>query len=407
MAARPANAAGRSAAGAARAASRRTRRGTRDAVGQTVERALRGRRNLVGGAACSTQALERRVDARVARTGGRRATGRRAAASALRRSITLARSASATPPRSRREYASRTRSRCARAASTSCSPAAPGPGVPAGPVGRSCRPGPRRAPGSCMTSRTATAAAIAARPATTCGRRRWAASGGVSTTASVAPSGRGRLDMHDRQPGPGRGQAPAVPAGDDLVQVVPVGLVAGRAVERRELQEADVRHVRQHADTPPGSALSPSRGAGAGCASRGLVVPDLDPDAAHEVVEQQLTRAVVGGQRLGLLEPRADLGGPFAPGDARTRSTAACRVPTWPGRRSPRSRTARPRVRRCWSSLSPEASGSRSRTTHSSSPSGSAPPTHAALDRAANTGAVDDDGGLARRQDLQVGAPAT
>ena len=45
----------------------------------------------------------------------------------------------------------------------------------------------------------------------------------------------------------------------------------------------------------------------------------------------------------------------------------------------------RTRLRRCWSSLSPDASGSTSSTTHSSSPSGKAPPTQALLDLAANT----------------------
>ena len=139
---------------------------------------------------------------------------------------------------------------------------------------------------------------------------------------SVGP---GWLDVHDRQPRPRGGQAPAVPAGDDLVHVVPVRCVAGRPVECGELQEPDVRDVIQHGD--PRGALARDRHPSPVQAVPllGHVVPHLDPDAAHEVVQQQLARAIVGGELLGLLDAATELRGPVASGEREARRAERAR----------------------------------------------------------------------------------
>ena len=68
-----------------------------------------------------------------------------------------------------------------------------------------------------------------------------------------------RLDVHDGQPGPGRGQAPAVPPGDHLVQVVPDG---GRRRARGSAPTAGGtrRRARRPArGRPPGSPVTVTR----------------------------------------------------------------------------------------------------------------------------------------------------
>ena len=119
--------------------------------------------------------------------------------------------------------------------------------------------------------------------------------------------------MHDGQSRTRCGQAPPVPPGDDLVQVVPVGGVARCPVEGRELEEPHVRSVvedRHAAGLPGRRHPAPVQAV----PLLGDVVPDLDPDAAHQVVEQQLAGPVVGRQRLGLLHPCPQLVGPVAAG---------------------------------------------------------------------------------------------
>ena len=95
-------------------------------------------------------------------------------------------------------------------------------------------------------------------------------------------------------------------------------------------------------------------------------------------------RAVVSGQLLGLLDPAAELCRAVAAGEGE--SGRAQRA----GRRRRRvavglAGVLADEVAQVLVELEPDASGSTSSTTHSSSPSGKAPPTQALLDLAANT----------------------
>lgn len=97
--------------------------------------------------------------------------------------------------------------------------------------------------------------------------------------ATVGP---GWLDMDDGLPRPWSGQAPAVPAGHDLVQVV--GRRVRVPVERGQLQETDVGDVGEDRHV----AFAGHRDAALVQAVPVLarVVPHFHPDAANDVVEQ-------------------------------------------------------------------------------------------------------------------------
>ena len=145
---------------------------------------------------------------------------------------------------------------------------------------------------------------------TTCARRRWARRA-ASTTASVGAV----RAVHDGQPGPGRGQAPAVPAGDDLVQVVPVrprrrapGSAPRAAGTRRRARRParwTAAGLRRHRDP----AL------GAGCATR--------VTSSHTSTRMPRTRSSSSSSRVpssaasfsASWHAGAQLGGPLAAGE--------------------------------------------------------------------------------------------
>ncbi len=112
--------------------------------------------------------------------------------------------------------------------------------------------------------------------------------------ATVRP---GRLDVDDGLPRPWGGQAPAVPAGHDLVEVV--GGRVGVAVERGQLQEADVGGVGEDGHVALAGDGDPALVQAVPGLAR--VVPDLQPDAAHDVVEEQVPRGRL--QPLGCGDP--------------------------------------------------------------------------------------------------------
>ena len=126
-------------------------------------------------------------------------------------------------------------------------------------------------------------------------------------------AGAGLGNPLDREPGARSGEAPPVPAADRLVQVE----LAVTPVEPRRLQEADVGGVgedglaaggRRHVDAPLVQAVPRAR----------RVVPHLDAEPADDVVQPQRPGRV-GGQRLRLCDPRADLGQPVPPGQREAR----------------------------------------------------------------------------------------
>ena len=285
--------------------------------GDVVEHALR----RVGGlaAAAAPAPPGSRASRRCARRPDSSSSGSRrdAALRPVRRcSITPRRRAAATPARSRSVYRSRSRSRCCGPRRSAGRPGATGRRRRGGDLRhrvagqvhgqhpeavRRAVPQPRQRP--------------RLDPRRPCGAPSIGSSGGVSTTASVGAVRAGRLDVHDGQPGPGRGQAPAVPAGDDLVQVVADRRVAGRPVQRRQLQEPDVGRVGEDAARRRAPRVTVTRRRCRLCQS--LVT------SSHTSTRMPRTRSSSSSSRVpssaasasASWTRRAQLGGPFPAGD--------------------------------------------------------------------------------------------
>ena len=128
------------------------------------------------------------------------------------------------------------------------------------------------------------------------------------------------VDVDDGQPGPRRGQRPAVPAGHHLVGVVGgVGVVGSDAVrpgQRRALQEPGVRLVLE--DRARALDLDVDPAAVQRVPGPADVVPHLEPDPAGDVLDVQRRRLalherVVPGCRVG--QPLLQLLGPVEAGD--------------------------------------------------------------------------------------------
>ena len=134
-----------------------------------------------------------------------------------------------------------------------------------------------------------------------------------------------------------RGQAPPVPPGDDLVQVVRVGVGAGYAVQPAELEEAGVGSVGQDAPRPVARVgIDGDEPLVEAVPAPRPVVPDLEPQPADQVVVGHLRpqhpgRVVRSGHRLGLRRGRPGGGDPVGssqpePGRAQRAGCRARRV---------------------------------------------------------------------------------